>query len=180
MIIIIYISVAHFYTPFPDLVPHSDWGTTLRQKKMNMTEQRVRLCACPSWRGSVQYVQSWLSNKTWITKSLALSLLQLTMSYRETKYIASHNCKGMITSTTSLNLVNRGHTLVLMPRLSGPRSYRQFGLPGTLWASFSGNITTLLSLFVETVTSHAIFMAFPHEIVCDLMLRAVPGPRPPG
>ena len=47
----------------------------------------------------------------------------------------------------------------LIPRLSGPRSYGHFGLPGTLGASFSGNITTPLSLCVEKVTSHAMFCA---------------------
>ena len=60
------------------------------------------------------------------------------------------------------------YVCTLIPRLSGPRSYGLFHLPGTLWASFSGNITTLLSLFVELVTSDAIFMAFPHQNVCEL------------
>ena len=59
----------------------------------------------------------------------------------------------------------------LIPRLSGPWSYGHFDLPGTLCTSFSGSIATLLSLFVEIVTSHAISMAFAHENVCYSELR---------
>ena len=74
----------------------------------------------------------------------------------------------------------------LIPRLSGLRSYGHFGLPGTIWASFRGNITTLLSLFVEILTSYAISMAFSHQDVYDSelrapsKLRAVSGPEAPG
>ena len=47
--------------------------------------------------------------------------------------------------------VVRSDAYTLIPRLSGHQSYGHFGIPGTLWASFSGNITTLLSLFVAFV-----------------------------
>ena len=52
----------------------------------------------------------------------------------------------------------------LIPRLSVPGTYGHFGLPGTLWASFSGNTSTLLSLFCG---NSDVIMPFPHENVCD-------------
>ena len=49
-----------------------------------------------------------------------------------------------------------------------PQSYGHFRLPDTLWLSFSGNVTTLLAIFLEKVTTYAILsMAIPRQNVCD-------------
>ena len=61
----------------------------------------------------------------------------------------------------------------LISILSGPPSLGPIGLPGILWVTFIGNITTLLPIFVEIVTSSSDLWHFPIKMYVSQSYRRI-------
>ena len=67
--------------------------------------------------------------------------------------------------TANTIIVLHGHTFISPPPppLYPDLQITDLGLPGTLWVSFSGYITTLLPICVIIVTSYAKSLALHHQ-----------------